>query len=177
MGLHGCGLLMIFLLPPPLRAGKSLITTFLTGITDELVFDLGHTTRGKTRGLYACCVESATEVLVVIDSEGLADTAPGRVRTLRLHDVPAADFKLDVHALFCDRVILLFRVEAVARGCAQQYVSVQLACDCLPVCAVVFPLTRSSSHVHDGLPGCTIYSQAHEYLPALLIIFPAAPTA
>ena len=80
-------------LPIPNSAGKSLVATFLTGIRDEIVFELGHTPDEKTRGLYACCVEGEDEVLVVVDSEGLADTAPGRVSDAPPHLPPHLAFE------------------------------------------------------------------------------------
>ena len=57
------------------------------------MFELGHETDGKTRGLYACCVEGEDEVLVVVDSEGLLDTWPGRVSDAPPHLPPHLDFE------------------------------------------------------------------------------------
>ena len=63
------------------RGGKSFFASLLTGVRDHIVFDMGHTTEGQTRGMWACCVElDSNEVLIVVDCEGLADTGGSRVR-------------------------------------------------------------------------------------------------
>jgi hypothetical protein len=90
-----------------LRGGKSYFASLLFGTPRDNIFDLGHTTKSHTQGIWCALQDRGDHVLMVVDSEGTnaASSAKGRVRaSLSLQvtaepvsrSLPTGDFSITV---------------------------------------------------------------------------------